>query len=44
MLREECGFNDMQAIALAEAGVDWHEAKRLIDRGCSHELAVDLLL
>lgn len=43
MLREECGFNAHQAAALAEAGVDWHEAKRLITLGCDHLTAVDLL-
>ena len=38
------GFNEWQAIALAEAGVSWHDAKPLIERGCKHETAVDLLL
>jgi len=40
----ELGFNDMQAESLADAGVDWHAAKELIDRDCSHEHAVDILL
>ncbi len=38
------GFNDWQAASLADAGCDWHDAKRLIDRGCSYELAIDVLL
>lgn len=44
LLRDECGFNPWQAASLAEAGVDWHYAKKLIDRGCSHEVALDILL
>ncbi len=40
----ECGFNSWQAVSLAEAGVDWHQAKLLIDLGCSHETALDILL
>ena len=43
-LRAECGFNSWQAVSLAEAGVDWHQAKLLIDLGCSHETALDILL
>ena len=43
MLEQECGFNILQAEALAVCGVDWHEAKSLIDRGCDHNTAVDLL-
>lgn len=43
-LRNECGFNRWQATSLAEAGVDWHRAKVLIDLGCSHETALDILL
>ncbi|GIV03678.1 MAG: hypothetical protein KatS3mg015_2508 [Fimbriimonadales bacterium] len=38
------GFNSWQAQALADAGVSWHEAERLIRRGCPPELALDLLL
>ncbi|GIV03965.1 MAG: hypothetical protein KatS3mg015_2795 [Fimbriimonadales bacterium] len=38
------GFNEFQARALADAGISWHEAERLIRRGCPLELALDLLL
>lgn len=44
ILRDELGFNIHQAASLAESGVDWREAKRLIDKGCPHDIAVDLLL
>ena len=40
----ELGFNTIQAEALAAVGVDWHRAKHLLDSGCSHETAVDILL
>lgn len=38
------GFNTMQAEALADAGADWHEAERLIVKGCDHEIALDILV
>lgn len=38
------GFNTMQAEALADAGADWHDAERLIVRGCGHEIALDILV
>lgn len=38
------GFNDFQAVALAEAGVDWHQAVDLLEEGCDPETAVDILL
>lgn len=37
------GFNELQAETLADAGVDWHEAERLIDKGCDHLVALDIL-
>ena len=37
------GFNELQAVALADAGADWHEAQRLIRSGCPFLTAVDLL-
>lgn len=40
----DLGFNPLQAAALADAGTDWHAAERLLDCGCSHETAVDILL
>ena len=40
----ELGFNPFQALALAEAHVDWHDAERLIKRKCSPDVAVDILL
>lgn len=39
----ELGFNDRQAAVLADARADWHEAKRMLDRGCPHLDAVDIL-
>ena len=39
----ELGFNELQAVALAEAGADWHEAQRLLKSGCPFLTAVDLL-
>lgn len=44
MFRDELKFNEWQAISLAEAGVDWHAAKALLDKGCSHDFALDILL
>lgn len=40
----ELGFNRWQAVSLAEAGCDWHEAEKLLARDCPHETALDLLL
>lgn len=39
----ELGFNVLQAEALADAGADWHEAERLIEKGCPHSTALDIL-
>lgn len=44
MFRDVLKFNEWQSASLAEAAVDWHEAERLLKRGCPHELVVDLLL
>ena len=35
----ELGFPDVQAEKLADAGVDWHAAEDLLERGCSVEQA-----
>lgn len=43
-LRDECGCNPVQAARLAEQGVDWHELKALLDRGCDLPTAIDLVL
>ncbi len=37
------GFNPAQVEALADAGVDWHAAERLLDSGCDHLTALDIL-
>ncbi len=37
-------FNQWQAVSLAECGCDWHEAERLLKKGCPHETVLDLLL
>ena len=41
---QQLGFNSHQAMSLADAGVDWHDARRLINKGCPIETAIDLLL
>lgn len=38
------GFNMWQAVSLAEAAADWHEAERLIHKGCPLDTVLDLLL
>lgn len=38
------GFNLWQSASLAEAGADWHEAEKLLERTCPHETVLDLLL
>lgn len=38
------GFNLWQSVSLAEAGADWHEAEKLLERTCPHETVLDLLL
>ena len=38
------GYNDWQAAALADAGVDWHLAVALLREGCDTDTAVDILL
>lgn len=37
-------FNKGQAERLELESVDWHDAERLITRGCSHETAMLILL
>lgn len=44
MMFRGVGFNHWQAISLAEVGADWHEAEKLLKRGCPHETVLDLLL
>ena len=39
----ELGFNELQSRALAVVRADWHDAKRLLESGCSHLTAVDIL-
>ena len=41
---EKAGYNAFQAEALVDAGVDWHVAVKLLERGCDPETAVDILL
>lgn len=40
----ELGFNQWQAVSLAEANCDWHDADKLLGKGCPHETVLDLLL
>lgn len=37
------GFDALQATTLRLARADWHEARRLLDQGCSLEHAFTLL-
>lgn len=39
----ELGFNELQSRALTVVRADWHDAKRLLESGCSHLTAVDIL-
>jgi hypothetical protein len=39
----ELGFNELQSRALTISRADWHQAKRLLDNGCPHLEAVDIL-
>lgn len=39
----DLGFNELQAQALADLGVDWHDAEKLLDKGCDHPVALDIL-
>ena len=38
------GFNHFQAVALAVAQADWHEAESLVKDGCPLDVAIDILL
>lgn len=40
----ELGFNVLQAAELAESGVDWHDADRLLEHGCPLEMSLLILL
>lgn len=39
----ELGFDDVQAVTLRMARADWHQAARLLDLGCDHDLVVRVL-
>ena len=36
-------FSRVQTQCLDLAGADWHEAERLISRGCARDIAVEIL-
>lgn len=36
------GFNAFQSRSLIESRADWHTVARALERGCSHETAIDL--
>jgi hypothetical protein len=38
------GFSRSDAILLAEDGVDWHQARDLLERDCPHHFVLMLLL
>lgn len=37
------GFDALQATTLRLARADWHEARRMLKQGCSHEHALSIL-
>jgi hypothetical protein len=41
---QRLGFEKADAMLLADEGVDWHEAERLLEQGCDPHLALMLLL
>lgn len=41
---EDLGFGSVGAMLLVAAGADWHEAKRLIEKGCPLDMAMEILL
>lgn len=40
----DLGFDDELAVLMADQGVDWHVARGLLEKGCSHSLALLILL
>lgn len=38
------GFNEYQAFELVMRGVDWHDAQRLLRKGCTPEQAILILI
>lgn len=41
----ELGFTQLESELLAEADVDWHDAaRRFIEKGCSTQLAFEILI
>lgn len=39
----DLGFPPKVAFQLADIGADWHQARDLLSKGCSHELAANIL-
>ena len=39
----ELGFHADEALLLAVAGVDWHDARALLEAGCDHDTALRIL-
>jgi hypothetical protein len=40
---DRLGFSFEDALEAVEKGIDWHDAERLLRRGCSPELALAIL-
>jgi hypothetical protein len=40
---DRLGFPLADALTAVEQGIDWHDAERLLSRGCSPELALAIL-
>lgn len=43
LMFEGLGFTPPQAERLVTEGADWHDAERLVKRGCPTDIAFDLL-
>ena len=37
------GFDEVQSVTLRIARADWHQAARMLDMGCEHDLVVRVL-
>jgi hypothetical protein len=40
---ERLGFSHYDALVAIDQKIDWHDVERLLEQGCSHELALGIL-